>query len=120
MKLTDVARASLSELRGDYEIWILDRGQLPWSVHSPEAKSVNAISLDPASFTDDMVHESARHAREQRKSGLDRQHLRGRCGADGDPREPRQVHRDLERARRQLHGLPGRRHAAGQPAGWVE
>ena len=38
MKLTDVAQASLSELRGDYEIWILDRGQLPWSVHSPEAK----------------------------------------------------------------------------------
>ena len=25
MKLTDVARASLSELRGDYEIFILDR-----------------------------------------------------------------------------------------------
>jgi four helix bundle suffix protein len=67
MKLTDVARASLSELRGDYEIWILDKGQLPWSVHSPEAKAVNAISLDSAPFTDDMVHESARHALEQRK-----------------------------------------------------
>ena len=67
MKLTDVARASLSELRGDYEIVILDRNQLPWSVHAPEAKAVNAISLDPAPFTDDMVHESARHALEQRK-----------------------------------------------------
>jgi four helix bundle suffix protein len=67
MKLTDVARASLSELRGDYEIFILDRGQLPWSVHSTEAKAVNAISLDPAPFTDDMVHESAKHALEQRK-----------------------------------------------------
>jgi len=67
MKLTDVARASLSELRGDYEIVILDRNQLPWSVHSPDAKAVNAISLDPAPFADDMVHESARHALEQRK-----------------------------------------------------
>ena len=67
MKLTDVARASLSELRGDYEIVILDRNQLPWSVHSPEAKAINAISLDPALFTDDMVHESAKHALEQRK-----------------------------------------------------
>ena len=67
MKLTDVARASLSELRGDYEIFILDRGQLPWSVHDPESKAVNAISLDEAPFTDDMVHESARHALEQRK-----------------------------------------------------
>jgi four helix bundle protein len=37
MKLTDVARASLSELRGDYEIFILDREKLPWSVHSSEA-----------------------------------------------------------------------------------
>jgi restriction system protein len=67
MKLTDVARASLSELRGDYEILILDRNQLPWSVHSPEAKAVNAISLDPAPFMNDVVHESAKHALEQRK-----------------------------------------------------
>lgn len=67
MKLTDVARASLSELRGDYEIFILDCGELPWSVHSPEAKAINAISLDDAPFKDDMVHESARHALEQRK-----------------------------------------------------
>jgi restriction system protein len=67
MKLTDVARASLSELRGDYEIFILDRDQLPWSVHSPEAKAVNAISLDQAPFTDDAVHESAKHALQQRK-----------------------------------------------------
>jgi len=67
MKLTDVARASLSELRGDYEIVILDRNQVPWSVQAPEAKAVNAISLDPAPFADDMVHESAKHALEQRK-----------------------------------------------------
>lgn len=67
MKLTDVARASLSELRGDYEIFILDRGRIPWSAHSPEARAINAISLDDAPFRDDMVHESARHALEQRK-----------------------------------------------------
>lgn len=67
MKLTDVARASLSELRGDYEMFILDRGELPWSVHSPEARAINAVSLDDAPFQDDMVHESARHALEQRK-----------------------------------------------------
>lgn len=67
MKLTDVARASLSELRGDFEIVILDRNQLPWSVHSPDAKAVNAISLDPSPFADDVVHESAKHALEQRR-----------------------------------------------------
>jgi four helix bundle suffix protein len=67
MKLTDVARASLSELRGDYEVFIIDRGELPWSVHSPEAKAVNAVSLDPPPFADDMVHESAKYALEQRR-----------------------------------------------------
>lgn len=67
MKLTDVARASLSELRGDYEIFILDRGQLPWSAHSHDAQEINAISLDNAAFQGDMVHESARHALEQRQ-----------------------------------------------------
>ncbi len=67
MKLTDVARASLSELRGDYEIVILDRNQLPWSVHSPESKAINAISLDAPHFKDDMICESAKHAMEQRK-----------------------------------------------------
>jgi len=67
MRLTDVARASLGELRGDYEMVILAKGRLPWSVHSPEAKAVNAVSLDDAPFTDDAVHESAKHALEQRK-----------------------------------------------------
>jgi four helix bundle suffix protein len=67
MKLTDVARASLSELRGDYEVFIIDREELPWSVRSPEAKAVNAISLDTPPFTDDMVHESAKHALAQRR-----------------------------------------------------
>ncbi|MCU0914383.1 MAG: four helix bundle suffix domain-containing protein [Planctomycetes bacterium] len=67
MKLTDAARAGLSELRGDYEIVILDRGQLPWSVHAPEAKAVNAVALDPAPFEDDTVHESAKHTLAQRQ-----------------------------------------------------
>jgi four helix bundle suffix protein len=67
MKLTDVGRASLSELRGDYEIFILDRGELPWSCHSPEARAVNAVSLDDPPFKDDMVHESAKHALAQRR-----------------------------------------------------
>ena len=67
MKLTDVARASLGELRGDYEILIMDKNQIPWSVHSPEAKAINAISLDQPTFHDDVVHESAKHALKQRE-----------------------------------------------------
>ena len=67
MKLTDVARASLSELRGDFEVLILDREQLPWSMDSPEAKSMNAVSLDAAHFDNDYIRESAKHALEQRR-----------------------------------------------------
>jgi branched-chain amino acid transport system substrate-binding protein len=48
-------------------MYILGCQQIPWSVHSPEAKAINAISLDPATFTDDMVHESAKHALQQRR-----------------------------------------------------
>ena len=67
MKLTDVARASLSELRGDYEIFIMAQNAKPWSIHSPEAKAVNAVSLDEPFLKGDAVYESARHALEQRK-----------------------------------------------------
>jgi four helix bundle suffix protein len=66
MKLTDVARASLSELRGDFEIFILDRGYFPWSVHQEQAKAINSISIDNPLFNDDSVHESAKHAISQR------------------------------------------------------
>lgn len=67
MKLTDVARASLGELCGDYEIFILDRGLLPWSARSPEARAINAVSLDRPTFKGDTMHEFARHALEQRR-----------------------------------------------------
>ena len=46
MKLTDVARASLSELKADYEFWLLSHRQLPWKVPSPEASAVLDLRLD--------------------------------------------------------------------------
>ncbi|MDR2673581.1 MAG: four helix bundle suffix domain-containing protein [Opitutaceae bacterium] len=61
MKLTDVARASLMELQGDYEDWLLQRGRLPWPKNSPEAQAVFAIRLDRADFTGDLVHDSCAH-----------------------------------------------------------
>lgn len=67
MKLTDVARASLTELRGDYEIFIMDQNQDPWSINRDEAKAIHAVSLDKPSFIRDTVHESSRHIRRQRE-----------------------------------------------------
>jgi four helix bundle suffix protein len=61
MKLTDVARASLCELRGDYETWLLLRGQAPWRRDSPEAKALFSLRLDKPQYSDDIAHESCVH-----------------------------------------------------------
>jgi four helix bundle suffix protein len=61
MKLTDVARASLMELQGDYEDWLAQNGKVPWNKNSPEARAVFAIRLDRPAYKDDPVQESVLH-----------------------------------------------------------
>ena len=59
MKLTDVARASLAELKNDYEFWLLKRRRLPWKVPSPEACEVLDMRLDPNPLGEgDGLHEA--------------------------------------------------------------
>ena len=67
MKLTDVAKASLGELRGDYEVWLLKRGLPPWKSTSPEAQAVADVVLERAALQDDPAYESAVHLLEQQK-----------------------------------------------------
>jgi len=59
MKLTDVARASLGELRGDYEMWLLSLGQPPWKRDSHEAQAVFDVSVERPPLQDE--HESGIH-----------------------------------------------------------
>ena len=47
MRLTDVARASLGELQGDYEFWLTSHKKLPWSTSSPEFLELKGVLLDP-------------------------------------------------------------------------
>ena len=47
MKLTDVARATLSELGNDYLNWILRQESIPWSNNDPEYKAVLSVQMDP-------------------------------------------------------------------------
>lgn len=62
MKLTDVARSSLAELKNDYEFWLLRQGRLPWAASSPEAKTVLDLRLDPNPIGEgDGLHESAKY-----------------------------------------------------------
>lgn len=61
MKLTDVARASLSELANDYLNFLLQREQIPWSVKSKEHSAVSHVALDRPTYKDDVQHLSSIH-----------------------------------------------------------
>lgn len=61
MKLTDVARATLSELANDYLNWLLRQESTPWSIHSVEYRAVCAIHLDRPDYNDDVQHKSSIH-----------------------------------------------------------
>lgn len=57
IKLTDAAKASLSELLGDLEDYLVSRGHIPWSIHSAEHQSVSAIKMAQFEHTDDVLHD---------------------------------------------------------------
>jgi len=57
MKLTDVARASLAELLGDFEMFLADAGKLPWSMHSKDHQAVNGLNPEPFEHTADVMHD---------------------------------------------------------------
>jgi four helix bundle suffix protein len=54
IQLLDVARASLCELRDDYNKWIMMKWQAPWPMESEEAQSVYGVRLDPPDYGNDI------------------------------------------------------------------
>jgi restriction system protein len=54
IQLLDVARASLCELRDDYNKWIMMKWQAPWQMESVEAQSVYGVRLDPPDYGNDI------------------------------------------------------------------
>lgn len=67
LKLLDVAKASLCELRDDCMTWLLDRGLPPWRQNSPEARVVYEVRLEKAEFGDDVNYDVAVRMLEARK-----------------------------------------------------
>ena len=62
LKLLDVAKASLQELAGDYEAFLLGRGLVPWSDFSPEAMAFRDLRFDPFDpSAGDVRHAFGRH-----------------------------------------------------------
>jgi len=52
--LLDVARASLCELRDDYQKWLMMQGLAPWAMQSPEAQRIYGTRLDKPDYGDDI------------------------------------------------------------------
>ena len=67
MRLIDVARASLVELIGDYEMDLLQREEAPWAVDSPQAQAVSGWRLEPHAEWTDPLHESGIYLLAQRR-----------------------------------------------------
>ncbi|MDT8390109.1 MAG: four helix bundle suffix domain-containing protein [Lentisphaeria bacterium] len=54
MELLDVARASLCELRDDFNAWLLLRGEAPWPMESDTSQRVFGIRLDKPDYGSDV------------------------------------------------------------------
>lgn len=67
LKLLDVSRASLCELRDDYLTWLMDAGLAPWPQNSPEAQAVYAVRLAEANIGSDLNHDVCAHIITERK-----------------------------------------------------
>jgi len=67
IRLTDVARASLAELLGDYEIYLAEKGVVPWSRDDPQRRALAELRLPPFEFTNDPLHDYWRYFQEVKK-----------------------------------------------------
>ncbi len=68
IKLTDVARASLAELLGDYEIFLAERNAVPWSKGDTESQRFSALRLPEFSHSDDEMHHYWKYYHEKVKT----------------------------------------------------
>lgn len=57
IKLTDVARASLAELVGDYEMYLADKEVIPWGRDNPERIKFGSIWLPEFEYAGDALHD---------------------------------------------------------------
>lgn len=63
----DVARGSLDELAGDYEAFIINRDEVPWSNLDPRAKQLSELRIEMFKIGDDVLHDYGVYTQEMRK-----------------------------------------------------
>ena len=67
LRLLDVAKASLEELAGDFEAYIVEAGEIAWSERDPRAARIREIVFEEFREVDDQRHAYGRHFLEMRK-----------------------------------------------------
>ena len=67
LRQLDVAKGSLDELAGDYEVFIIDAGEAPWSQSDERYRAVRDLQLDAFSKSDDVDHEFGKYILAMRK-----------------------------------------------------
>lgn len=67
IKLTDVGRASFGELLGDLEVYLADKGCIPWSKHDPNRRELADLRIPTFNYTDDSMHDYWVYFHEVRK-----------------------------------------------------
>ena len=67
LRQLDVAKGSLDELAGDYEAFLVDGGEAPWSAKDSRYQAVRALTLDPFEATDDLDHAYGVYTLEMRR-----------------------------------------------------
>ena len=67
MRLTDVARSSLSELAGDYLNALLLEKKLPWPKEGEPSRAIYAVRLDKPDYAQDVVHDACAHILTQQR-----------------------------------------------------
>lgn len=67
LKQLDVAKGSLQELAGDYEAFIIDQNEVPWSVRDERYIAVRSLELDKFDYTDDVDHDYGIYTLNMRK-----------------------------------------------------
>ena len=67
LRLMDVAKGSLEELAGDYEAFLAECGEAPWSESDARAAEFKSLRLDRFDKSDDARHEYGLYILEMRK-----------------------------------------------------
>ena len=67
LRQLDVAKGSLDELAGDYEVFIIDAGEAPWSQSDERYRIVRSLQLDAFDKSEDVDHEFGKYILAMRK-----------------------------------------------------